>query len=370
MQRTRHPGTTRTALFTPSRRTVLAGGAALLAGTAFGRRGFAAVEPQLSMMGWADYIAPDNIKAWEAQTGSKIVYDSYASNDEMYSKLQLSAGNSGYDVGMNTDFMIKLLIDGGLIQKLDKSKIPNISHIRPEFLGADFDPTNDYTVPKCWGSQGFIYDKSVVTRPMATWADFLEAVKGEASGQTSLLDDPLAIAPLFWAKGESWNSTNEALLTDVDTAVTDLGKHIKLFNSYPVQDVANGTVVLAQCWNGNAKQAIDAAGNPNLVFVYPGPKSEAWLDSYHLPAGGKNLEAAHSWINFIIDPKNAAPEITYTGFLSPISGVEAGLAPDVAASPLIFPPADVIARGERTLRNETYDRRIAILNKFKAAAAL
>jgi len=353
-----------------NRRGFIGAASAALALGATGRFGPARAEDgQLSMMGWADYIAPENIKAWEEANAAKLVYDNYASNDEMYSKLQLAQGNSGYDLGMNTDFMIKLLIDKGLIQKLDKSMIPNIGNIRPDFAGPDFDPDNAYTVPKSTGSQGFIYDKSVVTRPMATWADFLEAVQNEASGQVSLLDDPLAIAPLFWSKGLSWNTTDEAALKDAETRVEALAKHIKAFNSYPVQDVASGSVVLAQCWNGNAKQAIDAAKNDNLVFVYPGPISELWLDSYHIPAGAKNLKGAHSWINYVLDPVVAAREITYTGFLSPVTGSEKNLEPAVASSDLIFPPADAIKRGERTQRNETYDRRIAILTKFKAAAA-
>ena len=144
---------------------------------------------------------------------------------------------------------------------------------------------------------------------------------------------------------------------------------IKAFNSYPVQEVASGSVVLAQCWNGNAKQAIDSSKNPNLVFVYPEPKSELWLDSYHIPTGAKSIKAAHSWINYVLDPEVAAREISYTGFLSPVTGTEKHLDTKVASDPLIFPPADAIKRGERTQRNETYDRRVGILTKFKAAAA-
>ena len=330
---------------------------------------FAAVEPQLSMMGWADYISPNDVSDWEKANNSKLIYDNYASNDEMYSKLQLAQGNSGYDLGMNTDFMIKLLIDKKLIQKLNKSLIPNIGNIRPEFAHPDFDPENAYTVPKSTGSEGFIYDKSVITRPMKSWADFLEAVQNEGSGRTSLLDDALAIAPLFWSKDLSWNTTDESAIKDAETRVETLAKHIKTFNSYPVQDVASGSVILAQCWNGNAKQAIDSSKNPNLVFVYPEPKSELWLDSYHLPVGGKNLKAAHSWMNYVLNPVIAAREITYTGFLSPVTGTEAHLDSKIAGDPLIFPPPDALKRGERTVRNETYDRRVAILTKFKAAAA-
>jgi spermidine/putrescine transport system substrate-binding protein len=353
------------------RRTLLgaASGAALLGVWPRLDSAFAAVEPQLSMMGWADYISPDDVAEWEKANNSKLIYDNYASNDEMYSKLQLAQGNSGYDLGMNTDFMIKLLIDKKLIQKLDKSLIPNIGNIRPEFAHPDFDPENAYTVPKSTGSEGFIYDKSVITRPMKSWGDFLEAIQNEGSGRTSLLDDALAIAPLFWSKGLSWNTTDEAAIKDAEVKVESLAKHIKTFNSYPVQDVASGSVILAQCWNGNAKQAIDSSKNSNLVFVYPEPISELWLDSYHLPVGGKNLKAAHSWMNYVLDPVIAAREITYTGFLSPVSGTEKHLDPKVAIDPMIFPPADALKRGERTVRNETYDRRVAILTKFKAAAA-
>lgn len=360
---------TRTPVLSQTRRHFLGTAAASLA-LPFAMRGaHAEVEAQLSMMGWADYIDPKNIEAWEAANSSKLVYDNYASNEEMFSKLQLSQGNSGYDIGMNTDFMIKLLIDKGLIQKLDKTQIPNIGNIRTDFANPGYDPENLYTVPKSAGSQGFIYDKSVITRSMKTWSDFLEAVQNEASGRTSLLDDPLAAAPIIWSKGESWNTNNEAALKDAEAMVEVLAKHIKTFNSYPVQDVASGSVILAQCWNGNAKQAIDAANNENLVFVYPEPKSELWLDSYHLPVGGKSLKAAHSWINFILDPEVAAKEIGYTGFLAPIAGSEKHTDPKVASNPLIFPPPEAIARGERTERNETYDRRVAMLTKFKAAAA-
>ncbi|MGX5849190.1 ABC transporter substrate-binding protein [Mesorhizobium sp. PL10] len=335
----------------------------------FGTARAEGVESQLSVMGWADYINPANIEEWEKANSSKFVYDNYASNEEMFSKLQLSQGNSGYDVGMNTDFMIKLLIDKGLIQKLDKSLIPNIKNILPSYANPPYDPDNLYTVPKSGGSQGFIYDKTVITRRMKTWGDFLDAIQNEASGRTSLLDDPLAAAPIIWSKGLSWNTTEESALKDAEAMVEVLAKHIKSFNSYPVQDVASGSVILAQCWNGNAKQAIDASKNENLVFVYPEPKSELWLDSYHLPVGGKSLKAAHSWINFILDPAVAAKETAYTGFLSPVAGSEAHLDPKVAADPLIFMPPEALARGERTQRNETYNRRVAILTKFKAAAA-
>ena len=357
-----------------SRRAILASGAAFVAapavlGSATGARA-QDIERLLNIMGWSEYISPDNVTAWEEETGARFILDGYSSNDEMLSKLQLSGGESGYDLGMNTDFMIPLLISRGLIQKIDKSKIPNYQYLSESFLGRDFDPENDYTIPKNWGSQGYVYDASVVTREMNTWTDFIDAAMNEASGQVALLDDALAIAPLMWKDGISWNTTDEAVLDRVEEEALELARHVRTFNTYPQQDVASGTVKLAQNWNGYSRLVIEAAGNPDLKFEYGAPMTELWLDSYHMPVGGAHPNAAHSWLNHVLDPKNAAAETEYTGYASAVGASAEHLSEDVASSAMIFPSDEVIARGELTQRNESYDRRVAIFTKFKAAAAV
>ena len=359
-----------------SRRSLLklgAGAASLTAGLSlFPEASFAAnkIEKQLNVMGWSEYISPKNIKAWEKMTGARFVFDAYSSNDEMLSKLELAGGHSGYDLGMNTDFMIRLLINKKLIQKIDKKRIPNLANVDPNFLGRPFDPHNDYTVPKTWGSEGFIYDKSKIKRKMVSWGDFIEAAKNEASGKVALLDDPLSIAPLFWKDDVSWNTKDTKEINRVAKEVNDLAPHIRTFNTYPAQDIASGAVILAQNWNGYARLAMQSAKNPNLEFVFPEPKSELWLDSYHMPTGGKHPNAAYSWLEFILDPKRAAKEIEYTGYVSPVIGAKKYLPADIANDPLIFPSEAVVKRGERTVRNETYAQRISIFTQFKAAAAV
>jgi spermidine/putrescine transport system substrate-binding protein len=324
---------------------------------------------QLHVMGWADYISPANIETWQKEAAASLTFDAYASNDEMYSRLKLARNGSGYDLGMNTDFMIPLLIRDGLISKLDKSRLKSLGSLFPPLANLDFDPGNEYTVPKCWGSQGFVYDSSLITRKMETWSDFLAAAREEASGQVSLLDDTLAIAPFFWEKGISWNVKDASALRDARAAVEAVAPHIRLFSSYPVQEIASGTVKLAQCWNGNARRALTAANNPNLKFVYAGPISEYWIDSFHLPAGGANADIAHAFLEFFLQPKAAAEEIRFTGFQAPVSGADRFLVPEVTSDPLIFTPQAVLDRAERTVRNETYDQRIQILASLKAAAA-
>lgn len=361
----------------PSRRSVLKmGAAAVAAPTIMGGVGLPGmaraeeIERLLNIMGWSEYISPENIENWEEKTGARFIFDGYSSNDEMLSKLQLSGGQSGYDVGMNTDFMIPLLISRGLIQKIDKSKLPNMKHLGAGFTGRDFDPDNEYTIPKTWGSQGYVYDKSVIQRQLTSWNDFLDAAKNEASGKVALLDDPLAIAPLMWKDGISWNTTDTEVLDQVEAEALELARHIRTFNTYPQQDVATGTVKLAQNWNGYSNLIIESTDNPNLTFDFGGPITEIWLDSYHMPVGGEHPNAAHSWMNYVLDPEVAARETTYTGYATAVPGSAEYLDESVANNPIIFPSDEVIARGELTQRNESYDRRVAIFTKFKAAAAV
>ncbi len=360
-----------------SRRAVLGMSAsALAAPTMMGALGWAGsaraqeVERMLNIMGWSEYISPETIDSWEEEIGARFIFDGYSSNDEMLSKLQLSGGNSGYDLGMTTDFMIPLLIGRELIQKIDKSLVPNMENIGAGFIGRDFDPENEYTVPKTWGSQGYIYDKSVIQRQLTSWNDFLDAARNEASGQVALLDDALAIAPLFWKDGISWNTLDEEVLDRVEVEAMELARHIRTFNTYPQQDVASGTVKLAQNWNGYSNLIIESTDNPNLAFEFGAPVTEIWLDSYHMPVGGSHPNAAHSWLNHVLDPKVAAMETTYTGYATAVPGSAEYLDESVANNPIIFPSDEIVARGELTQRNESYDRRVAIFTKFKAAAAV
>jgi spermidine/putrescine transport system substrate-binding protein len=100
-------------------------------------------------------------------------------NRDIYERMKLATREDGFDIGMTTDFYIKQLIDEGMIQKLDKSRIPNIDNIAPAYRNPDYDPDGNYTIPKNVGFEGFIYDKSVITRPMKTWGDFLDAMQNE-----------------------------------------------------------------------------------------------------------------------------------------------------------------------------------------------
>lgn len=358
-----------------SRRQVLGNGAAcatlaLGTGLAGARKALAATQ-ELRMIGWGDYINPANIAAWENANDMSLLFDGYDDNQQIYDRLKLTSGDDYFDIGMNTDYFFDQLIREGVIQKLDKSLLPNTVNIPEEFLAPHYDPDNAYTIPKSLGYVGFLYDTAAISRPMKTWGDFLEAMQNEASGRTTLLDsDEMGLAPLFWAKDVSWNTLDELELQDADDRVIGLAKHVKAFKDYAEHDIRNGSVVLAQVWSGYGGRVLRNAGKPNLAYVNPSPRTCKLIDCYHIPTGARNIAGAHSWLNFVLEPATAAKEIEYVNFYAPVKGLEAYIAPAYVGDPVIFPPDDVVKRAEWTMRNASFARRAKIFEKFKNAAEM
>ena len=196
------------------------------------------LENQLSMYSWGDYDAPDVLKAYTKTLGPTIKMSSFGSNEEMIAKLVAAKGTSGYDIVVPTGVFIPQMVENKLLQKFNKDLIPNIKYMDPAFLGRQWDPDNEYSICKAWGTTGFVYDKSVITRELKTWNDFLDAAQNEASGKTSMLDDPAELTGVyFWANGIDWNTTDKKQLDAAEEfLVNKLAKHVSAFNSYPGSD--------------------------------------------------------------------------------------------------------------------------------------
>ena len=148
------------------------------------------IEDALTMYSWGDYDDPSLLKAFSKQLGPTITTDAFGSNEEMIAKLVAAKGTSGYDIVVPTGQFIPQMVENGLLAPINKDLIPNLEHMDPAFLGEAWDPDNNYSICKAWGTTGFVYDKTVITRELTTWADFLDAAANEASGKTSVLDDP------------------------------------------------------------------------------------------------------------------------------------------------------------------------------------
>jgi len=333
----------------------------------------------LNMFTWGEYNDPDIVGALaEADLGVSMQVDYYSSNEDLVTKLSAAAGNSGFDVVVPTGPFVPQMIEKGLIQKLDMSKIPNFSNIDPIYNGRDWDPNNEYTVCKDWGSTGWLYNRAVIDRDVTTWSDFIDVCMNEGSGRCSMLDSASNVTGMyFWANGIDWTTEDTA---DLDAAkaflIGEFAPHISGFDSYPSTALAQGSYDICMMWNGDARAAfrnvLDAGGNPeDWVWGLGAPETELWMDNYCIAVGASNPDAAHAWINWLLTPEISIKDLEYHGYHSGMKNIDqliAELAPDLTNPEMIFFTAAEVATMRTGAVNLAQDRLVEILDQMKAGA--
>lgn len=332
------------------------------------------LEGSVSMYSWGEYDAPAVLKEFRTSLGPKVTSDTFGSNEELISKLVAAKGTSGYDIVVPTGPFIPQMIENGLLAPINRDLVPNIESVDPDFLSRDWDKDNEYSICKAWGTTGFVYDKTVIKRELKDWNDFIDAAQNEASGKTSVLDDPQPICGIYyWANGIDWNTTEGADLDACESfIVNELAPHISAFDSYPGgQAIPQGTQVLMQSWNGDARLGIQESKEPDKwQWVLGAPDTELWMDNWAIAAGAPNPEAAHAFINFMLAPQNAVPTVDYIGYHTGLKDIEAD-AKEAGLDMLdlvFFSPEQVetMHTGEVTSAQQ---RIVDIWNKAKAAAS-
>jgi spermidine/putrescine transport system substrate-binding protein len=334
----------------------------------------------LAMYTWGDYDDPELVGALaESSLGVKMKVDYFGSNEDLITKLAAGGGSSsGFDIVVPTGPYIVQMVEKGLIQKFDKTLLPNMVNVDPAFLSQAWDKNNDYSVCKNWGTAGFFYDTTKISKELNTWQDFFDACMGEASGQCSVIDAaPNYVGPYFWANGIDWNTEDKASLDAAEKFLVDeLAQHVKAFDSYPSTKLAEGAYSLSMAWNGDARQAYfrikDAGGTPeNWRWVLGAPDTELFMDTFCIAAGSPNTEAAHAWINWILIPENSIMDLEYHGYHTGMKEMEqliTELAPDLVKGDMIFFEPEQVKTMHTQVLNTSIDRLVDILNKAKAKA--
>ncbi|WP_214468347.1 polyamine ABC transporter substrate-binding protein [Microbacterium flavescens] len=353
----------------------IAGSAAALAACAPGGGGSpqpqatgGALEGNLSVYTWGDYDSPDVVSGFTSELGPKVTLDSYSSNEELIAKLVAAKGTSGYDIVVPTGVFIPQMIENGLLLEFNKDLLPNMSNMDPAYLGRAWDPSNDYSICKAWGTTGFVYDKNVITRELTTWADFFDAAQNEASGKTSMLDDPAGtLGSYFWANDTDWNTEDPDQLDAArQFLVSDIASHISAFDSYPSTAIVQGSQVLMQSWNGEARLGIQESSDPDRwQWVLPGPQTELWMDNWAIAAGAPHPEAAHAFIDYSMSPESLALNLDYIGYN--VGGKDMDTSGVELSEFIFFTPEQLETMHEQEL-NDSQTTRVEIHNEMKAAA--
>jgi spermidine/putrescine transport system substrate-binding protein len=317
---------------------------------------------------WADYVNPKTYPAFEKETGVKVKKDFYVSNEALQAKLQ--GGARGFDLIVPTGYMVQILAAADLLQPIDYSKLPNVkANIDPKFQGLPFDPEDKFSVAKDWGTTGFVYRTDLVKEKPASWRDFFDLAKGPYSKKVTVLDGiPEVVGSTLVMLGHSYNSEDEGELEEAKKELIALKPHLLAITSTEYkQMVVAGRAVMALGWNGDG--AFVASKKP-AEYVIPEEGGEFWVDSYAIPVGAKNPDAAYAWIDYVYEPANNATETEYTYYGSPLKRdvLEPAIDPAVFKNPDVFPPEATL---EKLEPNEVSPKgtklRDRIWTEFKAA---
>ena len=317
-----------------------------------------AQEGVLHIYNWSDYMAPDTVARFEAETGIRVVYDVYDSNEMLEAKML--TGASGYDLVVPTSAFLQRQLAAGVYQPLDVAKLPNLANMDPVLMAqaAAYDPDNAHSVIYMWGTIGLGFDVEKVRErlgadaPTDSWSlifDPANAAKLADCG-ISVLDSANEVLPSALAYlGLDPTTADEAALTQAAALLEAIRPHIRYFHSSQyISDLANGEICVALGYSGDmfiAADRAEAAGT-GVEIDYAIPKEGAmqWFDLMAIPADAPNPDAAHAFIDFVMRPEIVADITNFVYFASANAPAMALIDPAIRDDPSIFPSAEVLAK--------------------------
>lgn len=311
----------------------------------------------VNVYNWADYIGETTIADFTKETGIKVVYDMYASSEEMEAKML--AGSSGYDVVLQSGLKLPQMIQAKVYQKLDKAKLTNWGNLDPEILAIlqGFDPGNDYGVPYTWGSVGFTYNLDMVKQrlPGADLESLDTIFKPEnakvlAECGISILDSPTDIGLMVLKYiGIDPNTAGPEEYKKMAEAFAQIRPYISTFdNTNYLTTLPNGEVCAVNSWSGDysvAKQrAADAGVKIDLAYFVPKSGAPAWFDVWAIPSDAKNVDNAYVFLNYLLRPEVIAACTNFIGYANANKAATPLVDPATVANPAIYPDAATRAR--------------------------
>ncbi len=264
---------------------------------------------------WGEYIDPETIEMFEEETGIKVEYEEYETNEIMYPKV--AAGTSNYDVLCPSDYMITKLMENDMLAELNFDNMPNAkANIGAQYYeqAEGFDPGNKYCVPYCWGTVGILYNKTMVDEPVISW----DILWDEKYADNILMQDSVRDAFMVSLKrnGYSMNSLNEA---ELEKAKNDLIDQKPLVQAYVVDQVRDkmiaGEAAMGVIYSGEA--IYTQRENPDLEYVVPSEGSNVWIDGWVIPKDAQNKENAEKFIDFMCRPEIALMNFDYITYSTP-----------------------------------------------------
>ncbi len=292
---------------------------------------------------WTEYVPPGLLEQFTKETGIKVIYSTYESNENMYAKLK-TYKDSAYDLVVPSTYFVSKMSQEGMLQKIDKSKLPNFKHLDPKLLHRSFDPQNDYSIPYIWGATAIgINTDEIDPATVTSWADFW---KPEYKNSLLMTDDAREVFQIALRKlGYSANTTDPKEIEAAYQELVKLMPNVLAFNSdNPANPFMEGETNLGMVWNGSAYVAREA-GAP-LAVIWPKEGGIFWMDSLAIPANARNVEGALKLIDFLLRPEIAVQVAKEIGYPTPNLSAQKLLPKALAEDQSLYPSEEIINQGE------------------------
>jgi putrescine transport system substrate-binding protein len=315
-------------------------------------------ERVVNFYNWSDYIDPTVLDDFSKETGIKVRYDTFDSNDTLEAKLL--AGKSGYDVVVPTGYFLARQIAAGIFRKLDKSELPNLANVWPEIAKdlAIYDPGNLYAVNYMWGTTGIGYNVKAARRALGadaaidSWADVFDPdkiAKFKDCG-VHLLDssDDVMSAALHYLHVDP-NSSNPADLEQAAGLLAKIRPYVRKFHSSEyLNALATGEVCLALGFSGDVKQAqkraAEAKAGVDIGYTIPKEGAQLWFDNLAIPNDAPDIAAAHALINYLLKPEVAAKNSNFISYANGNLASQKFIEPAILDDRTIYPDAPTMAK--------------------------
>jgi spermidine/putrescine-binding protein len=326
-------------------------------------------EGHLWMYNWSDYIDAGNIEEFKKRYNiDDWTYDTYASNEELLTKLQAGAGGQ-WDVGAPTAEFTPALVEGGFIQKIDWSKVPNAQYINKQFKGLWWDPKDEYQMPKDWGTTGIAVRTKVVKEDVSSWKNFFE-VAPKYHGRIVIVDSPgdVFVAPLK-ALGYSLNSVDPTELGKARELLLALAPHVLALDSDQYQKkLQTEEAVLGLTWTGGLDELIADPKTADTKYIIPSDGTLYWMDTWVIFKDPPHPIAAHAFLNFIEEPAIQAKETETNAYATPNDEAKKLVPQAMLDDPTIFVPQAIFDSGllESAKDVSTDPLRVEIWAEFKS----
>ncbi|MCU1259444.1 MAG: extracellular solute-binding protein family 1 [Bryobacterales bacterium] len=302
--------------------------AAASASCAFDRR------PRLNIYNWSSYIAADTIPNFERESGVRVRYGVYESNEEMLAKVM--TGNSGWDIAFPTHNRIQPMAKNRLLASLDHALLPNLANLENRFQNPVWDPQLRYCIPYMWSATGIVYNRAIQPAPVG-WSDLWSP---RWNGRVTMLDDPEDVIGACLKKLRlPFDSIDPRELEAAKQAAIEQKRQIRAYLNAEARDqLVSGDVLAAQLWSTTSQQAMDAS--KALAFVYPFEGYPLYADNAVILRESTRQKLAHQFLNYLLRPEVAAA-IVRTSETATCNGRA-----KVRQTPTLYPPPDILARGE------------------------